>query len=180
MGRLIYLVGAPGAGKSTLMARMTKKYLRTPHGGSVPHDSLVNPRTGDIVAGELGRQRGQFSGTDALAMNIITKAIPWIGSCPYPLVLGEGARLANMRFLNAAAHPNGGSRDVLVVHVEHDDTETWRAARSAQLGREQTEAWVKGRTTAARNLAAAAQDAGHRVFRGHPDYLADILEPWFP
>jgi P-loop Nucleotide Kinase3 len=165
--RMIYLVGQPGSGKSTLMRRLTSGYDRLPVDIPVPHDQLIESVTGAVTHAEIGRQRGDFSGTDALASSIITRAEPWILSRPYPVVLAEGARLGNLRFLEAAV--NGGY-DVVLGVLDHADAEAWREIRSKQLGKFQNAGWVKGRLTASRNLADNPPD-GVTVLRGHPDEL---------
>ena len=184
--RMIYLVGQPGAGKSTLMAALTKGLVRCPWDEhTVAHDQLVDRVTGEVVGAELGKQRGAFSGTDALASSIIDKAVPWVQSQPYDLLLAEGARLANRRFIDAAT---GAGYAVIVALLDHDDADTWRKRRSKALGREQSPSWVKGRLTASRNLAATypgalvvagaviPPEAGKAItLAGHPDELEPIL-----
>jgi hypothetical protein len=168
--RMIYMVGQPGSGKSTLMRRLTAGYDRLATDIPVPHDQLIEGVTGAVLHAEIGRQRGDFSGTDALASSIITRAEPWILSRPYPVVLGEGARLGNHRFLTAAAE----GYDVVLVVLDHPDAEAWREIRSKQLGKFQNAGWVKGRLTASRNLADNPPD-GVTVLRGHPDELYTSL-----
>lgn len=171
--KMIYLVGQPGAGKSTLMARLTAPYTRIPVEGAVPHDLLVNESDGMVVGAEIGRRRRDFSGTDALASSIIEAVIPWmnrVGS-RLPLLYGEGARLGCRRFLIEAV---SAGYPVILGHVEHPDAEKWRQERNTELGRAQNEAWVKGRRTAARNLASNPPP-GVRVLRGHPDRLYDDI-----
>ena len=167
---LIYLVGAPGSGKSTLMAKLTDGYVRVPVSTPVAHDILVDPVTGEPAAIEVGRRRATFSGTDALPSSVITAAEPWIASRPARLVLAEGARLANMRFVQAAA----STYDVLIALLDHDDVDSWRSKRSAELGKEQNASWVKGRLSASRNLAAKAKCCAC-VIQGHPDELYPML-----
>lgn len=167
---MIYLVGQPGSGKSTLMRRLTYGFNRLPCDIPVPHDQLIESITGAVTHAEIGRQRGDFSGTDALASSIITRAVPWILSRPYQVVLGEGARLGNHRFLTAATE----GYDVVLAVLDHADAEGWREIRSKQLGKFQNAGWVKGRLTASRNLADNPPD-GVEVVRGHPDDLYPIL-----
>lgn len=179
---LIYLVGQPGSGKSTLMAKLTAQYDRhsiapcDPY--PVAHDVLTDKSTGMVVGAEIGKRRDLFSGTDALASSIVDKAAPWIANQPYPLVLAEGARLANKRFLEAAM---AGGYHVTLVLLDHTDAEKWRAKRSKEIGKVQNEGWVKGRLSASRNLAdqfanmavpGASRHLGKiTVLRGHPGEL---------
>jgi energy-coupling factor transporter ATP-binding protein EcfA2 len=176
--QLIYLVGQPGSGKSTLMAKLTAQFDRhsiaPAENYPVAHDVLTDKKTGAVVAAEIGKRRELFSGTDALASSVIDKAAPWIASQPYPLVLAEGARLANKRFLEAAL---AGGYHVTLVLLDHADAEKWRAKRSKEIGKEQNAGWVKGRLSASRNLAdqfanlAARGSTAVTVLRGHPAEL---------
>ena len=186
--RMIYLVGQPGSGKSTLMAALTNGLVRVTLDADrepVPHDQLVDRVTGEVVGAEIGKQRGAFSGTDALASSIIDKAVPWVQTQPYDVLLAEGARLANKRFIQAAADAGYA---VMLGLLDHDAQETWRKRRSKALGREQNLSWVKGRLTSSRKLAEAYPSAfvvGGAVIppepgkvislAGHPDELEPIL-----
>jgi predicted ABC-type ATPase len=152
MTALIYLVGAPGAGKSTVMAAATERLHRRPLDGHPARDLLIG-QTGPVAV-ELGRRRDHFSGTDALPMNAVRYAEQWLRGGPdADIVLGEGNRLGNARFLTAAV--DAGLAVVLAhlvvpaaVAIER------RAQRAERLGTaEQNPAWVAGATTAARRLA---------------------------
>jgi hypothetical protein len=174
--RMIYLAGQPGAGKSTLMTALTAPFNRHKIAPNedypVAHDVLTDSRDGSIIGAELGIRRETFSGTDALPSAIIDKAVPWIATRPYRLLLAEGARLANKRFLEAAID---AGYDVTLALLDHDQAEDWRDIRSKQLKREQNESWVRGRLSASRNLADALKGKA-RVLRGHPDALRQGLE----
>ena len=173
--RLVYVIGQPGAGKSTFMARLTEDYDRVPaivpDHGPVAHDELFDAEGNPLDAAELGIQRGAFSGTDALPSAVIDKAVPWLATVPYKLILAEGARLANRRFLDAAL---GSGYAVTLVLLDHPDADAWRKRRAKSLGRDQNAAWVKGRLTASRNLAEQFRNVpGVEVIQGAPD---DVFE----
>lgn len=171
--QLIYLVGAPGAGKSTLMRELTRRWNRTPAPEGMTRDYLIDPLTSSLEAVELGKRRSAFSGTDALGQSVIEIAIPWmIEQTETDLVFAEGARLGNRRFLTTCAATGYA---VILGHLDHSDTEAWRAARARELGREQNPSWVRGRATAARNLAEDP-GPGVTVVSGHPDTLRREIE----
>lgn len=157
MGVLLYLVGAPGAGKSTLMRALTAGCWRVAKDQPVPHDALVDQAAAATVGLELGRSRPNFPGTDTLAMNISPRACAWVESGGAGrLVLGEGARLGHIAFLDAAAR--GGYRVVVgYVHAPPDVTDE----RCASRGSNQNPAWRRGAATRAARLADYA--AHHHV-----------------
>lgn len=171
--QLVYLIGAPGSGKSTLMRELTSRWSRVPSEAGLTRDLLLSPQTSYLEAVELGRRRAQFGGTDALGMAVIGQAIEWmIEQTETDLVFAEGARLGNRRFLATAAATGYA---VLLGFLDHANTSDWRTAREQQLGRRQNSSWVAGRATAARNLANDPPD-GVTVLSGHPDTLKWELE----
>lgn len=90
------------------------------------------------------------------------------------MVLAEGARLANRRFLTAAVE---SGYQVLLVLLDHADAERWREARSVEIGKHQNASWVKGRRSASMNLAADPPE-GVKVLRGHPSSVQDDIWNW--
>jgi hypothetical protein len=171
MSTLVYVMGEPGAGKSTLMATYTAQWQRvTAPTGAVARDWLLNEQ-GVLVAVELGKRRGAFSGTDALPMAVIGPACAYLQTHEAPLILAEGARLANRRFLLAA---QDAGHDVILVWLDHDEAEGWRNDRAAALGTTQNAAWVKGRKTSSHNLATSPP-SGVEVVRGHPDQILPMM-----
>jgi hypothetical protein len=169
--RLVYLSGEPGVGKSTLMREVTadwqRAYLPKEPGLAPARDLLADTRPpGTIRAVEIGRQRDQFSGTDALPSNCIDDATAYFATGQAareaPLILAEGSRLAVRRFLVSAVD-TGWRVQLLHLHGEELAAER-RAARARWLRRpEQNPAWVKGRRTGCLNLATHAPDWGVEV-----------------
>lgn len=176
-GRLVYLVGPPGAGKTTLMRNSTRGW--TAHRSDWASEqrptrklglTMLADRQGIVRAIEVGRRRTRFGGTDALAMNVSPTACEWIGAKPFGLVLGEGARLGTQVFLGAA---KSAGYDIWVVHLDADRATV--DERCAERGSTQNESWRAGATTRAANLAAWAATIGtviHLDGRGDPDELA--------
>ena len=161
---LLYLVGPPGVGKSTVMAELTRRCRRELSPKPFAHDHLY---TDDLepVGMELGRRRATFSGTDALGMSVQPRAVEWIASRPHRLVLGEGARLGTVGFLTAAR--TAGYR-VLLVHLSAPEDVLER--RRALRGSSQSPAWMRGAETRAQRLAdRMALDADvHRISGNAP------------
>lgn len=151
---LVYFVGPPGVGKSTLMAGLTAPLERHPRSKPFAHDLLLAPGTTAApgvlpapVAVELGRRREDFSGTDALSMSVQPLAVDWIVGRPYPLILGEGARLATVGFLGAAAV---SGYDVHLVHLEASAAVL--DIRRVGRGSNQSPQWMRGAETRARRI----------------------------
>lgn len=136
-----YIIGEPGAGKSTLVDHLTR---------GLPHETAEQPfahRYYDCGVFEIGRRRHEFSGTDALAMNVQPEAIRFIEGIRPALLLAEGDRLANEKFFKALV-AIGYELTVYVVAGSE------RAALQRSLrGTGQNAAWVKGRITKNARLA---------------------------
>lgn len=104
MTRSLYIVGAPGTGKSTVMVELVRQL-----GWSWLPDQRVWRElwTHDLVDADcavqatyLGKQRASFSGTDALSMSASPRVVEWLHETELPAwILGEGARLGTPKFL---------------------------------------------------------------------------------
>lgn len=176
MKRLIYLVGEPGVGKSTLLAAALKGWDRLPQKKPLAHDLLH--RDGLVEGAELGVRRPHFPGTDALAMDAINAAERLLAEPPAPIIVGEGARLGNVRFLTSARNLG---YDVSLVHVVSPHAAEQRAARAAGMGTyEQKDSWVRAQATKALNLVEKVP-AGVRVAKidtsksGAAETLRDVI-----
>jgi len=145
--RSLYLIGAPGVGKTTLMAALTAP-LGEPEVVATPVPHL---KWREVV--EVGRRRGEFSGTDALGYAVVPSAVAWVRSERRPAwLLGEGDRLACRPFLDALRA--AGDLDVVLLDAPRLVSYARMCDRAARLGREpQTEAWWKGRVTKCARLA---------------------------
>ncbi len=178
--RLIYLIGEPDVGKTTVMRHLTARWTRVPAAGQPARELLVDPQLGTIDAVELGRQRGLFSGTDALPMNAVVAAERYLCSgqaaSEATLLLAEGARLACRRFLVAAVVAHW--RPVLIHLVAPEAA----APRRKERGTMQNPSWVRGAATRARRLADDPP-SGVLTVRldadADPDVLAgEVLTQW--
>jgi hypothetical protein len=147
--KIFYLVGYPGAGKSALMHevfRYSKSFANTDPFAHTWHFATAD----SVPIAELGRMRaGGMHGTDALAMNAITKVEAWMdamrGSVKY--LVGEGDRLANDRFFEFCE--SVGELTVAKLCVSPAEAK----ARSAKRGSKQDPSWVKGRCSKVDTLA---------------------------
>ncbi len=150
MSDFLYIIGQPGSGKSTLVKHLTAGAEPMPAKTPLAHIMWLGS-DGSIVT-EIGAEREQFRGTDALAMDAQKKALPWIASRPCVYMLAEGDRLANMKFFEAV---RDAGYDLTVVHLNPPDdvVASRRAAREEELGKKQNPGWVQGRITKNRNLA---------------------------
>lgn len=147
--QFVYLIGEPGIGKTTLLARLIGASVdrREPVTDPIPHIRLNNG-AGAVV----GAERGVFSGTDTLPLNVQPRAVEWVRSAPYPLMFAEGDRLANDGFFEAVCLA-GYALNVVVLKGSRLAA-TRRAERAAKVGKVQNPTWVQGRITKTDRLAA--------------------------
>lgn len=147
------MVGAPGVGKSTTMDALTIRCHRQQVARPFAYDVLTLPNAGGRAV-ELGMRRmSAFSGTDALAMNVQPKVLSWLAMGEYRLVLGEGDRLGNRKFLEAAMDLGWSVRLIALTLPDEE-----LARRHAARGATQNESWRRGRLTKVWNLVAWARE----------------------
>lgn len=143
MPHLLYLLGEPGAGKSSVLAALLTRLG--------PGDDRTRPFAHTLYRGGgvayLGAHGGLFPGTDRLSMAVVGAVEGWLAEARPAIVLGEGDRLANRRFLTAAA------RLGYTLSLAHLETPL-AAERRRRRGTIQNPVWVAGRITKHRNLAA--------------------------
>lgn len=172
----VYLIGAPGSGKSTVMKELTKYCSRLEyHTSAVPHEVLF--KNSYIVGAEMGKTRSNFPGTDALSYSIGPKAVQWVSERPYQLLLGEGTRLATKAFLEAAQ----GAGELVLAYL--GTSPELAASRRAERGSQQNEAWAKGATTRAANVAKNLRHLGTFVTlpgEAPPEILAEMMFDYVP
>jgi GTPase SAR1 family protein len=147
--KIIYLIGAPGSGKTTLTEAFTRKWVEVDQ-----IDDPIKYRTHITAEGSaisLGWLRPAFGGTDTLGNTAILKIEPWLPTVKANIVYGEGDRLANSRFFDLAKSIS----DFRLFYLNTDPAlaAERRAQRSLLTGKEQNPSWVKGRVTKHRNLA---------------------------
>lgn len=143
--RIIYLIGEPGSGKSSLM-----DFALGHHRSSLILKPFAHMTLGPVENPwgiELGKVRESFGGTDALSMGVLPVVVEWMQTHPAPTIFGEGDRLTAQSFFEAAK----ACGELAVVHLATPPEEA--ARRRAKRGSNQNEAWVRGRITKVKNLA---------------------------
>jgi hypothetical protein len=173
MTKIVYIVGEPGVGKSTLMDRLTEPYQRHILDGQPRREQLrVPPSPAQLLSKdigplpatvglELGCRAGKhpegYPGTDAMSMTAIVGVDRWLRETKgggVPVILGEGARLGVKRLVDTAIEL---SIPITVCLIKD---ERRAADQRAARGSMQNESWIKGaRTRAERFWHYAAQRA---------------------
>lgn len=149
MSELLYLIGPPGAGKTTVLdaalAGVHRAEVRVPFARQLCSVEGRPLPTGVV----LGGRRAGFGGTDVLPMNVQPKVVEWLAGAAGPVV-GEGDRLGNAKFFEAA-RALGWRVTVAYLCVP----EALCDLRRAERGSAQNAAWMRGRRTKVERLAAA-------------------------
>lgn len=150
--QMLYIIGVPGSGKTTVVRHLTRKLPTEQH--SAPY--IVWTRYSSRLI-QLGYERKPFGGTDALGMrcqpDMINKIREWKSLNQYPLILAEGDRLANNSFFEAMI---GLGVKLTVVHLATPEAVviTRRKERNERIGKAQSDVWLKTRDTKVNSLAA--------------------------
>lgn len=159
MTRSVYLLGGPGAGKSTLMARLLEDWTPGPYERLTSRELFGHYLLGpELEMGVyLGRLRPEYPGTDALSLSVAPQALIWLETLDPQLgwVFGEGARLGHPSFLSALS----SRTQLLVVHLTVTP-EVALARRVARPGKPLSDQYCKIATSKARNLAEWSRQAG--------------------
>lgn len=156
MTRTIYLAGAPGVGKSSVMAELLRDWDVGPYVRWTERELfghwMFHPELGG--GAYIGHLRPEYPGTDALSMSVMPQVTKWLESLPPDLewIFGEGYRLGNAVF--AAQAPN-----LLLVHLTAPE-EVCASRRQLRGGKQQSAHYARGAATKAANLA---QTEGIRV-----------------
>lgn len=152
MSQAIYLIGAPGVGKSTLTAALLEPLTTT---APQEHDQPVAHTCYDNGWAHLGKAGKTFPGTDTLPYTAIDTIEAWLDSDDRPnRLIGEGDRLAVDRFIKCL-HRN--YEHVVLLHLTtYDPAITYERMLQRASEHElkpQSDAWWRGRARKAANLA---------------------------
>jgi uridine kinase len=143
--KVIAIGGEPGAGKSTLMKEIMKKYLFLEQFTQV---KLVpyHQAGGLYILGKY--EEGEtFSGTDRMSMAVQPEAVKFLASLDKDaVVLFEGDRLFTSSFLEHCVE----NYDTEILYLETD--KTVREERYKERGSNQNETWLQGRETKIANI----------------------------
>jgi GTPase SAR1 family protein len=99
MKAAIYIIGAPGVGKTTLTNALISPWeaLETPL-KPVKHTNYRTPN--GLKVTQLGHAKPPFGGTDTLSYTAINLIEPWLHFLDADYLYAEGDRLANPRFFD--------------------------------------------------------------------------------
>lgn len=147
----LYIIGVPGAGKTTTLNMALRGSTSTQMKEPVPHILHVwdrRPKTSPMLF-EIGvRRPGGFSGTDGLGYAAQAGVIEWLLAAQPGPIVAEGDRLANDRFLRAV---QDADYDLSIVLLDASDE--LAEERRRKRGSNQNASWLKGRATKVLNLA---------------------------
>lgn len=152
--KLMYLIGMPGTGKTTVMKEFMKRVYDGPWKQERVID-LLDTHTECYYREDgaamrvrvLGKyEEGEtFSGTDRLSMAVAPKAVEWLTTeKPDYTIVGEGDRLNNAAFFEAAGD------DLVLIHLTVSDEE--RERRYKERGSEQSEKFIQTTKTKCNNI----------------------------
>jgi gluconate kinase len=139
--KVIYMIGLPGCGKSTVMKKFMEQYHWV---AERPVDLLDSHVAGNIRV--LGKyEEGEtFSGTDRLSMAVSPKAVEFVESRPDEIIIGEGDRLNNKGFFHACGD------NLTIVHLTVSDEE--RERRYKERGSDQSDKFIQTVRTKVSNI----------------------------
>lgn len=144
MRQLLYIIGQPGAGKTTALARALAGVPRQYMPDGRPPFTLYPHSNG----AQLGVERAGFAGTDGFALNVQPTAVAWLRDSVFDLVVSEGDRLANDGFYSAAM-AYGYDLTIAWIDTPNDVAAQRRKAR----GSNQNPTWLKGRISKVESIA---------------------------
>jgi GTPase SAR1 family protein len=149
--KTIYIIGAPGAGKTTL-ANAFKNNWRKVRQDTKPVKYEAFVLNNGETALSLGWDKPPFGGTDTLSYTAIVQIEQWLPQVKVDYLFGEGDRLAIDRFIHLA-------QELGDLHLFYLNTDPALAAdrrgerADANNLKQQDPTWVKGRESKHLKLA---------------------------
>ena len=145
--KLIYLIGLPGCGKSTVMKTFMERI------GTFTTDRPIDLLDSHIHRNVrvLGKyEEGEtFSGTDRLSMAVSPKAVEYFSTNPDEIFIGEGDRLNNKKFFDTF-------EDKVIIHLTVSDEE--RQRRYDERGSDQSDKFIQTVRTKCNNILEEYSD----------------------
>lgn len=142
---MLYIIGVPGCGKTTLVKRMVKDCRVELVEKPIKHEQYSSK----VI--QLGWDRDNFGGTDSLHMASQYKVLDWFEDKPFPFVLAEGDRLANAKFFEGCLEI-GVKLTIATMVTPEAIVKKRLKARSREVGKKQSSWWLKTRATKVANL----------------------------
>lgn len=144
--RTLFIIGAPGCGKSSLVLKMLQSFgTYTTHRYSL----LDYMEFADLIV--LGKYNSGdvFGGTDKLSNAVIDDAERFLEVNRKPILL-EGDRLANTRFIDRCKAL--GELRLVTLKLNAALLQERRESRAFEYGKTQNPTWLAGRTSKVNNL----------------------------
>jgi hypothetical protein len=149
---MVYVIGYPGSGKTTAVARAITSPMIAEHVKPFKHIVYAD----GIV--QLGANRAAFSGTDALPLNVQPAVLKWLPAAPEELIIAEGDRLGNDSFFRAVVNLGFALNIVLI-----DVTPLKAGYRTWLRGHDFDDRFWSGRITKVNNLKRRWNDRIHSI-----------------
>ena len=151
--KIVYYIGEPGTGKTTLMREKLEEFRVSETDEFVKEGLVTYHKFAKQKVIVLGRyDDGVFAGTDTWSKGVGPKFREWLLSAceefPDWTIYGEGERLSNGPNMDAMFDVEGMS--LICLKVSEEELERRRRARNNT----QNESWMKGMRTRIANLCS--------------------------
>jgi hypothetical protein len=151
--KIVYYIGQPGTGKTTLMRSILSEYSKVEEPEFVKEGLVTYHRFNTQKVIILGKyDEGTFAGTDTWSKGVGPKFREWLianrENYSDWTVLGEGERLSNAPNMDAMFDEE--SMKLVCLEVSEEELERRRAARNNT----QDPKWMKGMRTRIANLCS--------------------------
>jgi len=147
--KLVYIIGIPGTGKSTLMKAFMERA-----GGEWKQERVIDlldtHSNGKCRGFRKYEEVGNFRGTALLSMAVSPNAIAWVNTKPNETICGEGDRLNSKTFFEAVGD------DLTIIHLKVSDNT--REKRYKERGSNQSEKFIQTTRTKCQNVLEAFGD----------------------